>query len=346
MKRLLVVGGGLIGMRHCETIVAHPACDLVGLVDPNMDIQIDAPRYADMAEVSAPVDGVVIATPTGLHAKMGIEAARRDWHMLIEKPVAEDTDQAGALLAEVRRANVGALVGHHRRYHAPVQQLKSLLADGAIGRPVTATLIWAAAKPDAYFKGNWRNAGGSPVMINLVHDIDLMRFFLGEIHETTSLRGTGLRGEKRIESGAVALAFASGATGTIAFADVTPSPWSFEAGTGENPNIGTTHQDMLWITGTKGAISFPSMQLWCGSDWSKAAIQRPLTKEQNEKPPLAAQLDHFLEVIDGAIPLISVEDAMQTLNATLQIERDLRNQTHASSDHTRSTDPQKTGDYA
>ncbi|MFK7870029.1 MAG: Gfo/Idh/MocA family protein [Roseobacter sp.] len=332
MKRLLVVGGGLIGIRHCETIAAHPACELVGLVDPDMDIQIDAPRYADIAEVTAPVDGVVIATPTALHAQMGIEAARRGWHMLIEKPVANDLVQSKALLAAVRRAKVGALVGHHRRYHAPVQQLRSLLKEGAVGRPVTATLIWAAAKPDAYFNGNWRAAGGSPVMINLVHDIDLLRFLLGEIQQTSSLRGAGFRGKTRIESGAVALAFASGATGTITFADVAPSPWGFEAGTGENPNIGTTHQDMLWITGTKGAISFPSMQLWCGSDWSKPAIQRPLTKAQNENPPLAAQLDHFLEVMDGATPLISVEDAIETLKTTLTIENDLLNQSHIKPD--------------
>ncbi len=96
-------------------------------------------------------------------------------------------------------------------------------------------------------------------MINLVHDIDILRFVIGEITQTVALRGRSLRGSTRVESGAVALAFENGAVGTISFADTTPSPWGFEAGTGENPNIGTTKQDMMWITGTKGAISFPSM---------------------------------------------------------------------------------------
>ncbi|WP_299677950.1 Gfo/Idh/MocA family oxidoreductase [uncultured Roseobacter sp.] len=329
MSRILVVGGGLIGIRHLQAVAAHPACTLVGLVDPNPEIITDYPRFADMAEVPAPVDGVILATPTHLHSKHGAYAAKRGWPMLIEKPVTEDLAQARVLQKAIQTAKVPSLVGHHRRYHAPVQQMKSLVANGAIGQPVTATLIWAMRKPDAYFDGNWRSAHGSPVLINLVHDIDLLRFVLGDIAAVSALRGRRLRGQARVESGAVALAFESGATGTIAFADTAPSPWGFEAGTGENPNIGTTRQDMLWITGTKGAISFPSMTLWSGQDWSRPAEQVPCTRAENAKPPLDAQLDHFLEVTQGAAPLIDVADATRTLDIALQIEDQLRQQAPA-----------------
>ena len=178
-------------------------------------------------------------------------------------------------------------------------------------------------KPDAYFEGNWRTTGGSPVMINLVHDIDLLRFAVGEISATAALRGASLRGTDRIESGAVAIAFENGATGTISFADTAPSPWGFEAGTGENPNIGTTGEDMLWITGTKGAISFPSMTLWQSEDWGHPARQVPLRKAKNDKPPLEAQLDHFLAVMDGAAPLIDVAEAARTLAVAEEIEAQL-----------------------
>ncbi|MCV3270281.1 Gfo/Idh/MocA family protein [Roseobacter sinensis] len=324
MTRILVVGGGLIGIRHLEAVAAHPRCSLVGLVDPNPEITADCPRFADMAEVRDPVDAVILATPTHLHGEHGRYAAWRGWPMLIEKPVTEDLAQARSLRKAIHAANVGSLVGHHRRYHASVQQLKSLIANGAIGRPVTASLIWAMRKPDAYFKDNWRSAHGSPVLINLVHDIDLLRFTLGEITGTAALRGRGLRDETRVESGAVALSFESGATGTISFADTTPSPWGFEAATGENPNIGTTHQDMLWVTGTRGAISFPSMTLWSGQDWSRPADPVPCTKAENTRTPLDAQLDHFLDVINGADPLIDVADATRTLDIALQIEDQLQ----------------------
>ncbi|WP_227269999.1 Gfo/Idh/MocA family protein [Roseobacter weihaiensis] len=330
MKRILVVGGGLIGARHVEAIKAHAGCRLVGLVDPDPAVLpgADLNRYADMAEVTETVDGVILATPTQLHAPQGIYAASRGWHMLIEKPVASDRAAATALKGAVARAGVRALVGHHRRHHASVWQLKALISEGKIGTPVVASLIWAMRKPDAYFDGNWRTADGSPVLINLVHDIDLLRFVLGEIVTTRALRGAGLRGEARVESGAIALAFESGATGTISFADTTPSPWGFEAGTGENPHIGTTHQDMMWITGTDGAVSFPSMTLWSGTDWGTPAQRHPAPRAENTKPPLAAQLDHFLEVIDGANPIIDVADATRTLAVALQIDADLTAETN------------------
>lgn len=324
MKRLLVMGGGLIGSRHVAAVKAHPGCALVGLVDPNPDVAGDSPHFGDLAEVDTPVDGVIIATPTHLHAEHGIAAAQRGWDMLIEKPVAGDLQAAEALAVVLRDTGRRSLVGHHRRYHASVQRLKSLLAEGAIGQVVTVSLIWAMRKPDTYFEGNWRTAGGSPVMINLVHDLDLLRFTVGEITQTAALRGASLRGSDRIESGAIALAFDNGATGTISFADTAPSPWGFEAGTGENPNIGKTGRDMLWITGTKGAVSFPSMTLWRGRDWSAAAIRQPVECVQNEKTPLDAQLDHFWDVMNGAPPLIDVADATRTLALAQEIEAQLQ----------------------
>jgi predicted dehydrogenase len=269
------------------------------------------------------VDGVIIATPTHLHASHGIEAAERGWHMLIEKPVAEKLESAKKLETALRSKNIRSLVGHHRRYHAVVQQLKACLQDGLIGEVVNVSVLWAMRKPDVYFEGNWRTDGGSPVMINLVHDIDILRFVIGEITQTVALRGRSLRGSTRVESGAVALAFENGAVGTISFADTTPSPWGFEAGTGENPNIGTTKQDMMWITGTKGAISFPSMTVWKGTDWGSSA--KPITFEpaQNMRTPLEAQLDHFVDVINGDEPLIDVADAASTLAIAQELENQL-----------------------
>ena len=323
MKRILVVGGGLIGIRHLQAVRVHAECELVGLVDPDMSIQCDVPRFAKMGDVLEPVDGVIIATPTHLHTLHGIEAAERGWHMLIEKPVSETLESAQKLEMALRGQNIRSLVGHHRRYHAVVQQLKACLEAELIGKVVNVSVLWAMRKPDAYFEGNWRTDGGSPVMINLVHDIDILRFVVGEIIQTVALKGKPLRGSTRVESGAIALAFENGAVGNVSFSDITPSPWGFEAGTGENPNIGATHQDMMWITGTKGALSFPSMEVWKGTDWGSAAERVPFSPAQNEKSPLEAQLDHFLAVIDGAEPLVDVADATLTLGVAQELEAKL-----------------------
>ena len=320
MKRILVVGGGLIGSRHVDAVLAHSDCELVGLADPDMNLRTDVTRFAAIADVECHVDGVIIATPTQLHADHAIEAAQRGWHMLIEKPVTETMEQAGALVAAVKHANVRTLVGHHRRYHTHVENLRQMINSCDLGTPITATVIWAMRKPDAYFQDNWRSTRGSPVMINLVHDVDLLRYLFGDIDEIHALGSRHMRNANRPESGAIAIRFKSGLTAAISFADTAPSPWGFEAGTGENPNIATTGQDMMWITCANGSVSFPSMTVWSGSeDWSQTPHSRQLPHTKTD--PLAAQMDHFIDVLDQkAVPRIAVDDAAQSLAATLHIQ--------------------------
>jgi predicted dehydrogenase len=320
VKRILVVGGGLIGSRHLDAVLAHPACELVGLADPDMTSRTDVTRFSAMADVDVHVDGVIIATPTHLHADHAIEAAHRGWHMLIEKPVTETLEQARALIAAVKKANVHTLVGHHRRYHAHVENLRQMIQNGDLGTPITATIIWAMRKPDAYFQDNWRSTHGSPIMINLVHDVDLLRYLFGDIDEIHALGSRHIRNAGRPESGAIALRFKTGLTAAISFADTAPSPWGFEAGTGENPNIATTGQDMMWITCANGSVSFPSMTVWNGSeDWSQTPQSRQLA--QSKTDPLAAQMDHFIGVLNQkSVPKIPVDDAAQSLAATLRIQ--------------------------
>lgn len=58
------------------------------------------------------------------------------------------------------------------------------------------------------------------------------------------------------------LKFASGAVGTFILSDAVPSPYSFEAGTGEIPMITYTGQDFHRIFGTQASLSVPNMQIW------------------------------------------------------------------------------------
>ena len=107
-------------------------------------------------------------------------------------------------------------------------------------------------------------------MINLVHDVDFLRFLFGDICNVNALGTCYTRQAGRVESSGILLAFSAGVTAAVNFTDTVPSLWGFEASTGENPNIATTGQDMMWITGTKDGISFPSMTKWDGvADWSK-----------------------------------------------------------------------------
>ena len=323
--QILVLGAGLIGARHAKSVQQHPACTLVGVVEPNSALHIDPSisYYTDVADVAHPVQAAIIATPTHLHAEHGVFAAQRGWDILVEKPISGSLAQAQALSDAVDKAGVASLVGHHRRYHAHVQHLKQMIAAGDIGDPITATVIWAVRKPDGYFQENWRTTGGSPVMINLVHDVDILRYILGEVTEIRALGSAHIRNANRTESGAAIMRFDNGAVAAISFADTAPSPWGFEAGTGENPHIAASHQDMMWITGTAGSVAFPSMTQWSGAqDWSESP--KPKRLDLPETDPLATQLNHFVEVVARkSEPLISVFDATETLKVALELEAQL-----------------------
>ena len=116
------------------------------------------------------------------------------------------------------------------------------------------------------------------------------------------------------------LRFASGVIVTIAFADTTPTPWGFEAGTGESPAIPHTAQDSLRIACTGGAVEFPSLTLWTGADsWHDAPRLERLAVEDGV--PLIRQLEHFAQVIAGqAEPRVSAQDGLRALEVTLRIE--------------------------
>jgi predicted dehydrogenase len=315
--RLLVVGAGLIGARHIALIKSLPNVELAGVVDPD---PARGAEFAELADVGVDVDGVVLATPTPLHADHAEAIAARGWPMLIEKPIADDPHDAARIVTLAERVSV--LIGHHRRYHPRVAALKAALPE--IGSVVTLSCLWAVRKPEAYFD-TWRDVvAGSPVRINLVHDLDLLRYLIGEIREVSGFAAQTVRQAGRVESGAVALRFDGGATATISFADCAPSPWGFEAGTGENPNIGSTGQDMMWITGTKGGISFPSLTLWRGTEWGEPARPVPHAPVPGV-PPLALQMQHFADVIAGrAAPLVSAVEGALTLEATLSVEAALK----------------------
>ena len=85
--------------------------------------------------------------------------------------------------------------------------------------------------------------------------------------EIISVVGLGtniVRNAKRHENGGVVLGFDTGMVATITFSDATPTPWGFEAGTGESPYIPKTNQSSMFIACTNGGLEFPTLKLWSG----------------------------------------------------------------------------------
>ena len=157
-SRILLAGTGLIGHRHLRHIQEHGNLMLAGIVDPDPEgrAMADVPGFESLEDVDVPADAILLATPTHTHAPLTIAAAKRGWHVLVEKPMAGSIADADAVIAAAESNGVQILVGHHRRHHPHVARLKELLASGAIGQPVTAAMIWTMKKPEGYFDVPWR----------------------------------------------------------------------------------------------------------------------------------------------------------------------------------------------
>ena len=326
MTRLILAGTGLIGRRHMDHILAHPNLTLAGIIEPaGAPAGVDVPVFNGIEDVDVEADGIVVASPTGTHTYLTIRATERGWHALVEKPIADSLGNADRMISAADANGVHILVGHHRRHHPKTAALKALIDDRRVGQPVVASLLWTMKKPDDYFDPEWRRtADGAPVRMNLIHEIDLLRWYFGEVTEVTGFGSNAVRGAARTESGGAVVAFSSGVHVTVAFADTTPAPWGFEAGTGENPHIATTGQDCLRIACTEGAIEFPSLRVWSGAEsWHEAPAPEEMAAPDGV--PLIRQLEHFADVIHGrADPLISGRDGRATLAATLLIEEATR----------------------
>jgi len=321
--RIAVAGAGLIGRRHVELIEASPDCVLAGIADPSPAAKEFAqarntPWHADhraLLEQENP-DGLIIASPNALHFQMALDCAQAGVPALIEKPVTDTVAAAQRLCAAVKRSGVPMLVGHHRRHNPIVKAAREAVAIGKLGQLTAVVGLWLLKKPDEYFDVAWRREhGGGPLLINLIHDIDNLRFICGEITEVQAMTSNKVRGFAVEDTAALLLRFANGALGTVTVSDATPAPWSWELASGENAAYPKQDRPCYIVSGTTGSLSVPNMEMW--SYAQQPGWYAPLSRETIAPAafdPLAEQLRHFLAVIAGREqPLISVEDAMGTL---------------------------------
>ena len=326
-----VIGAGMIGKKHIEVILADAGCRLAGIADPAPAAKALAesvgaphfPRWETMLD-EAELQGVIVAIPNALHVPVSLACLSRRLPVLVEKPVAESLEAAQRLVTAAETAEIPILVGHHRRHNPLVRKAREMIQAGAIGRLVTVVALATFLKPDTYFDQSWRReAGGGPVLINLIHDIDFLRFIGGEIASVQAFTSSAVREFEVEDSAAVAVRFASGALGTLTITDTATAPWSWELTAGENPFFPPPNgENCTLFTGTEGSLTLPRLDHWRydgARGWTHPLTRR--TVEVTRADPYEEQLRHFCRVIDGAeTPVVSGADGLATLKATLAVK--------------------------
>ena len=330
MTRLVLLGAGLIGREHAKLVAAHPTASLVAVADPAPAARDYAAAqrleyfadYEAMLDATKP-DGAIVALPNQLHLPAGLACIRRGIACLMEKPVADTVAAARGLAEASESSGVPVLVGHHRRHSPDIGEARRLVQEGALGDLLTVNGMCLFNKNADYFDAAWRREpGGGPLLINLIHDIDALRFICGEIDAVQAFTSCAARGFAVEDTASVTLRFANGALGTFVISDSVVSPWSWEFASGQALYVPPQPGAYLFLGGRTGSLSVSDMKLWRHAkpdgDW-----RDPVAAQVQTLPATRAydnQLEHFLAVIAGtAAPLITARDGMMTLAATLAI---------------------------
>jgi predicted dehydrogenase len=328
--RIGVVGAGAIGRRHARYCLEEPDTTLIGVADPASDAvtfasEFSVPHYRSlecMLDANS-VDGIIVAVPTQLHREVAMTAIQRGVSVLIEKPITEHPAEVSELIVAANSTGAKILVGHHRRHNPIIQHARDII-ETELGRILAVNVLWAVLKPPSYFDPQWRRlAGAGPILTNLIHDVDLLRFMFGEIVKVSALAGRLARQHEVEDTVAILVHFESGAFGTIIGCDASPSPWSWDANTGENPTFPVSRENSYRILGTDGSLEFPDLHLWRYRVNGEAGWTRPISREGRVVVPQDAyrrQLQHFCRVIrEHEEPLVSADDARRSLQVAAAV---------------------------
>lgn len=328
--KLVVMGAGLIGREHCQLIQNHPRAILAGIADPSPEAiayanQLGIPHFINYEKMLDDVkpDGAIIALPNKLHEPAGLSSLNRKIPCLIEKPIADILSSALALVQASEKTGVPVLVGHHRRHSPDIRTARDIVRSGDLGELVAVNGLWLCDKPDNYFDADWRRQpGGGPLLINLIHEIDCLRYIVGEISEVRAFSSNATREFEVEDTLSVSIRFENGALGSFLLSDAVASPYSWEVTSGQALYFPHQAGDCYKFGGRKATLAVPSMSVWRHSDNSKN-WQDPIFRETVNLEPTRAyqnQLDHLLDVItEVEPPVITARDAMTTLAATLAV---------------------------
>jgi predicted dehydrogenase len=236
--RVGFLGVGWIGRHRMEAMLATGAIEAAAIADPSDEMGAEALKLAPGAKrvdglaglLAEGLDGVVIATPSALHAEQSIQALEAGAAVFCQKPLGRTAAEAAAVVQAARKADRLLAVDLSYRFTEGMRRIRELLAAGELGKVFACDLVFHNAwGPDKAWFYDPALSGGGCVMDLGVHLVDLALWAL-DFPEVTGAsaqllhKGEALR-EGVVEDYAVAqLDLASGTSVRLACS------WNLPAG--------------------------------------------------------------------------------------------------------------------
>jgi predicted dehydrogenase len=177
---------------HRQAITASLGIDAG--VDVESALRLRVYRDLDEALATKP-DAVFVTNPNTLHMPVAIAAAEAGCHLFLEKPISHDLAKVDELIALVERRKLACFVGYQLRFHPAFIALQRMLASGAIGRVITARVVFGEYLPGWHPYEDYRQMHvsrrelGGGVLLAQIHDLDLIYALFGLPRRVFALGG-------------------------------------------------------------------------------------------------------------------------------------------------------------
>lgn len=211
-----LIGAGRQGKRRARALKVSDNTELVVVADINHNAakllanEMGCEATNDWKKVvqREDVNVVLVCTPPHLHTAISVAAARNGKHVLCEKPLARNPEEAEEMLAVARDKRVKVKCGFNLRHHPGMLRMREWLDKGVVGEPSFVRCRYGIGGRPGYDK-EWRTkaqiAGGGQLMDQGMHALDLCRWFLGDFSEAIGFLCTSFWDIAPLEDNAFAL---------------------------------------------------------------------------------------------------------------------------------------------
>ena len=195
--RLGFLGLGWIGQHRMQALLDEAACQVVAVADPSGEVRERARECVPHAAIvetfdqllQHEIDGVVIATPSALHAGQALQALERGLAVFCQKPLARTQAENAAIVAAARKADRLLGVDLSYRHTEGMRRIRNCVVEGELGSVHAADLVFHNAYgPDKGWARNMALAGGGCAIDLGIHLVDLALWTLGfpQVERVTS----------------------------------------------------------------------------------------------------------------------------------------------------------------
>lgn len=188
-----LVGCGVIAPTHAEAIRRLDNAELRAVCDLNEEAanacaaEYGADAHTDLAEMLArdDIDVVNILTPSGLHARLGIQCADAGKHVICTKPIDITLEAIDTLIEAGERNGVKIAATHQNRGYPIYEKIRNYIDSGRLGRMLYGNAFVPWYRSDEYYSDGWHGTkrldGGGALINQSIHYIDLLIWYMGQV---------------------------------------------------------------------------------------------------------------------------------------------------------------------